>query len=64
MTDPMTTTPAAESLPFGRLSRYALAGAQTIVLIPDLRDYEPHLDELGALAESVRKHVAAKEARE
>jgi alkanesulfonate monooxygenase SsuD/methylene tetrahydromethanopterin reductase-like flavin-dependent oxidoreductase (luciferase family) len=60
-------------MPFAKLSRYALtggpeeiadrlaalvgAGADTVVLIPALRDYAPHLDGLGAIADALRTRV-------
>jgi alkanesulfonate monooxygenase SsuD/methylene tetrahydromethanopterin reductase-like flavin-dependent oxidoreductase (luciferase family) len=61
-------------IPFAKLSRYALtggtdaiaerlaglvtAGAGTVVMIPALRDYLPHMDELGAIADAVRARLA------
>jgi alkanesulfonate monooxygenase SsuD/methylene tetrahydromethanopterin reductase-like flavin-dependent oxidoreductase (luciferase family) len=63
-------------IPFARLSRYAVAGghdaiierltslvnagARTIVLIPAVREYEPYMDDLGALAEGVRSRVVTR----
>jgi alkanesulfonate monooxygenase SsuD/methylene tetrahydromethanopterin reductase-like flavin-dependent oxidoreductase (luciferase family) len=60
-------------IPFAQLSRYAFtggvdaiadrltglyeAGASTVVMIPALRDYLPHMDALGQIADGVRRRV-------
>jgi len=67
-------------IPFAKLSRYALcggrerivegltaligAGAETVVLIPALREYEAHMDTFGAFVEEVRQRVGTMPTRQ
>jgi len=66
-------------IPFAKLSRYALtggrdaiadglsslvdAGARTVVMIPAVRDYAPHMEALGAIADAARDRVPSTGAR-